>query len=192
MRRHLVLASLMMLFGWTASAQQMPCPFEYPDTPVNRSRGVVGCTLQCDQKLTCAGQQPAEQQSIPQATPQAGKPSSESGTCREGKYWNSRRKTCVSCAAGASWDARRSSCDCGVGRFVDPKTQRCVSCPKNWDWEKGVCVCTRSLKSVLAGNSCSPKSPACMTGSSWDSVTKYCVAPKLPKPIASLEMEFAE
>jgi hypothetical protein len=25
----------MMLFGWTASAQQMPCPFEYPDTPLN-------------------------------------------------------------------------------------------------------------------------------------------------------------
>src|SRR6185295_11215387 len=109
MRRPLLLASLMMLFGWTASAQQMPCPFEYPDTPINRSRGVVGCTLQCDQKLTCAGQQPTEPLTIPQATAppppqtQLSKPAIESGACPEGKNWNSRRKTCVSCAAGAWW-----------------------------------------------------------------------------------------
>src|SRR5262245_18393226 len=62
MRRHLLLAGLMMLSGWTARAQQMPCPFEYPDTPVNRSRCVVGCTLQCDQKLTFSGQQPTDPQ----------------------------------------------------------------------------------------------------------------------------------
>jgi hypothetical protein len=74
-----------------------------------------------------------------------------------------------------------------MGRFVDPKTQRCVSCPENWGWEKGACVCTRSLKSMWAGKSCSPK-PVCMTGSSWDAAYKHCVALNLQKPKASLEI----
>jgi hypothetical protein len=187
MRYRLLLLSLMLLFGWTTSAQQMPCPFEYPDTPINRARGVVGCTLQCDQKLTCPGQQPTEPQkpspTTTQQPAQPSKPTVESGACPEGKHWNSKRKTCVSCVAGASWDAKRSACSCGTGQFVDPKTQRCVSCPENWGWEKGACVCTRSLKSMLAGKSCSPK-PVCMTGSSWDAANKHCVALKLQKPKA--------
>ena len=118
----LLLFALILLFGWTAGAQQMPCPFEYPDTPVNRSRGVVGCSLQCDQKLTCPGQQAIEPQKLPSAMA-PGNAVNESGTCPEGKNWDSRRKTCVVCAAGASWDAKRSTCSCGAGRFVDPKNK---------------------------------------------------------------------
>jgi len=179
----LLLFALILLFGWTAGAQQMPCPFEYPDTPVNRSRGVVGCSLQCDQKLTCPGQQAIEPQKLPSAMA-PGNAVNESGTCPEGKNWDSRRKTCVVCAAGASWDAKRSTCSCGAGRFVDPKTKRCVSCPENWGWEKGRCLCTRSLKSTLAGKSCSPKQPVCRTDSVWDAENKHCVAVKLRKPKA--------
>jgi hypothetical protein len=48
------------------------------------------------------------------------------------------------------------------------------------------------VKSMWAGKSCSPKRPVCMTGSSWDAANKHCVAVKLQKPKASLEMDFAE
>lgn len=175
----------------------MPCPFKYPDTPVNQARGVVGCTLQCDQKLTCPGQQTTDPQKTPpamapQPSPSQSNKPAKSRSCTEGKHWSAKRKICVSCAAGASWNAGRSVCSCGEGQFVEPKTNRCISCPENWRWQKGACVCTRSLKSALAGKACSPTRPVCMTGSSWDAANKHCVDLKLQKPKASLEIEFAQ